>query len=254
MSRHAKLLLISMATLTASMCAADADARTASATGERFPGLQRDTLALGRDGTAAAWSVPGGERAVVQRIALDAAAGSAGADWEVRIVVVAAEGEITLARLGPQVTELVVPRPLGYLVRAGEEIRVERSGGASGLPKGVIIEYEAGSGTSRLGVLPAAMSAVAGDVWTAPISGRILAFADVPTTATGLVLVDATSGAVIWRDNRAAGGPSFSGGANLVRAGIMVEAGRSYLLRVDGAAAPLQALILPARPATLALH
>jgi hypothetical protein len=261
MARHAKLLVITTAALTASMCAGETSASTPAA---YDPGAIH-RLSIEAHDLAAARPVlhPGkvlDRTLLVHRILVEVHAADPGSDWEVHVVASFRDESVTLARLGPSATELVLSRPLGYLLRPGDRIRAVWTGPA-GVPgeATVHVEYEPVEGpVSRLGVVPATLTGSDGPdrvSWTAPVSGRILAFADVPTDSE-LVLIDEDTGRVLWRGTLgSATGQAFGSGGSVMRAGVPVEAGRSYRLVVSGApAAEVQALILPSRVATVALR
>jgi hypothetical protein len=167
-------------------------------------------------------------------------------------------GHVTTAR---PVFDL--PRPLGLRLEAGDSVQLHGRVSAAGTePVYVVImmEYEPlDAPSSRLPVH--AVQIQLNDAmmieWRSPVDGRVMALAGLGADLAGeLMLEDAETGAVLWRDMlRPASGEAFGGGASVVRIGTQVSAGRLYRLTLrTGAGEPpaaaellLHVLLVPLR-------
>jgi hypothetical protein len=155
-----------------------------------------------------------------------------------------------------------LPRPLGLRLEAGDSVQLHgrvSAAAAETLYVVVMVEYEPlDAPASRLPV-HAVQIQLAGAMmteWRSPVDGRVMALAGLCADLAGeLVLEDAETGAVLWREVlRPASGEAFGGGTSVVRIGTQVSAGRLYrlTLRSTGdvpAAADLllHALLVPLR-------
>jgi hypothetical protein len=219
-------------------------------------------------------------RFAIERIGGDGAAGAG--DWSAVVFIRVGGVHTELARLSGDSPEVLLPRPLGFGIRAGDTIGLRvRYHDADGeaLHLRVTAEYEPLHGrVSRLAVVPVdpmwisgpaaadSGSAEAGDLasaladgwtWEAAVAGRLLALAGFASTVHGeLVLTDRATGAVLWRHAfQPAGSESFAAHDGVVRVGVAIEAGRSYHLSITGPAAEAlhdrtaRVMVLPAQPA-----
>jgi hypothetical protein len=218
-------------------------------------------------------------RFAIERIGGDGAAGAG--DWSAVVFVRVGGVHTELARLSGDSPEVLLPRPLGFGIRAGDTIGLRvRYHDADGeaLHLRVTAEYEPLHGrVSRLAVVPVdpmwisgpagagsgseaegpASALADGWTWEAAAAGRLLALAGFASTVRGeLVLTDRATGAVLWRHAfQPAGSESFTADDGVVRVGVAIEAGRSYHLSITGPAAEVlrgrtaRVMVLPAQPA-----
>lgn len=188
-----------------------------------------------------------------------------------------------LAHLRAAAPVLILPKPLGYDVRAGDSLMVVITVAAplvealGSVTLQVTVDYEPVElRMSRLAVLPMGLGMQAdvvadetvGEVgahrrwdWTQEMSGRLLAISgSMLDAARELRLEDAQSGAVLWWTvfPSRAGHPTSEHALQCIRLGVVLEAGRSYRLTVispgeaqagqrDSGADVVHALLLPSR-------
>jgi hypothetical protein len=134
---------------------------------------------------------------------------------------------------------LELPRPLGLRLDGGDMLAVRgRVQGpvAAELRVRITLDFESVEGPlSRLAVLPVPMPLSGKSYeWRAPVDGRLMAFAGLPTGITGeLVLEDVEAASVLWRAVLTPpGNEGFSGRSDVVRVGSPVTAGRLYRIRL----------------------
>jgi hypothetical protein len=131
-----------------------------------------------------------------------------------------------------------LPRPLGLRLEAGDSVQLRgrvSAATAETVYVVVMMEYEPlDAPASRLAVHAVQLQLTGAMMteWRSPVDGRLMALAGLCADLAGeLVLEDAETGAVLWRDVlRPAGGEAFGGGAAVVRIGTQVSAGRLYRL------------------------
>jgi hypothetical protein len=167
----------------------------------------------------------------------------------------------SLGRLGAMRHAVDLPRLLGVELHAGDPItiRVELSAGADAVELEIVLHYEAaGQHGSRMAVLPLqlqsdTMSEGTAWLWTQQHDGRLMAVSGLDVVGAGeLLLHDVETGAVVWRETvQPRNGQAFAGAADAVRAGVLLQAGRTYRLSaiargqtaVNSAGAEVHALI-----------
>jgi hypothetical protein len=202
------------------------------------------------------------------RVELAEQAVPSNAEWSLVVAGTSAGLAARLTRLGTDVRELVLPRPLGFGVHAGDSISVHvrlAAGAAQPLVLRVVLEYEAAP--SRLAVAPVQALPIdqtdAGSTrsWAleAPVSARVLTLSGLVLVGAGeLILHDVETGDVVWRETvQPCSGEGFVGAAGVVRGGFALHAGRTYRLSAvpaaDGtrvvadAQTVVEILLLPAR-------
>jgi hypothetical protein len=188
------------------------------------------------------------------------------AGWEATVFMGGHALRADLVRLSAGQHEVVLPRPLGFSVRAGDSLGVRvtlRTATSAAVHLRLVAEYEPLQ--RRFSRFPAiAAPAVPEDrrtlpegsvswLWETPVSGWLLALAGVNHADGGeLILQDAETGALIWRhvfEESVNGEPAA---AAVVLVGTTVQTGRNYRLIATSAdavaAAPvhaLQVMILP---------
>jgi hypothetical protein len=207
-----------------------------------------------------------GERSVVVRVPrtvvlhrfrvelLDAAGTpiASPASWGLSLFSVTSGEFEPVARLTTSNADVRLPRPYGVRITSNDSLMVVASLAGADAPEGsylqLTLEYEATeTAISRLAVTSQSTTEApdASSAWTwvpaekgrlVAISGRALACAD------ELVLEDATTGAVLWRTRTASPVPSIvsTQQSEVIRPGVVLEAGRVYRLRAayaDAAAA-----------------
>jgi hypothetical protein len=188
------------------------------------------------------------------------------AGWEATIFLGSQFMRVDLVRMSAGQQEMVLPRPLGFTVAAGDSlgIRVTLPAASDSVHLRLVAEYEPLQRRfSRFPAIPAPATPEepgmlpAGSVswlWEAPVSGWLLALVGMNhANGSELVLQDAESGKLIWRhvfEPPVNGSPNAA--AAVVLVGTTVEAGRSYRLiaiSADAAAAApvhaLHAMVLP---------
>jgi hypothetical protein len=139
----------------------------------------------------------------------------------------------------PGLRALDLPRPLGLRLEAGDSLSVRaRAHGAGGvLQLRITLDYTPLEGpVSRLAVLPMQLTPTGASYeWEAPIAGRLMALAGLPSGMEGeLLLQDVETGATLWRSAlRAAGGEAFRGRDDVAHVGTPVQAGRRYRLTLQ---------------------
>lgn len=168
-----------------------------------------------------------------------------------------------LGRFNAGARTLELPRPLALRLEAGESLAV-RGTVSTSLPGelyvSVRLDCEPLDGpVSRLAVLPVHIQFAGAAVseWRAPVDGRLMALAGVPSDLAGeLILEDGETGAILWREiMQPAAGEAFGRRGDVARVGAQVRAGRLYRLTLQAAAAdrsapdaPLvHALLMPVR-------
>jgi hypothetical protein len=189
------------------------------------------------------------------------------AAWEATVFVVGYGVRAELVRLSAARHEVILPRPLGFSVGAGDSlgVRVRLCGEAGdSVHLRLVAEYEplqlrfsrfpavaAPAVPEESGTVPESVSWL----WQTPVSGWLLALSGMEHVHGGeLILQDAESGALIWRHlfEQPVSGTTNAASA-VILVGTTVQAGRSYRLVVTSAAAgfaaepvhALQAMVLP---------
>lgn len=193
-----------------------------------------------------------------------------------------------LMHLSARAHDVGLPKPLGYRVEAGDTLVLvaaidDTPVDGRRLQLRLTIEYEPLDGpVSRLAVVPLQLngsdidgvsqpqagggSFVRSWEWSSDVSGRVLAFGGLPLEgASELLLLDATSGQMLWRTTPAneETGAESAQRSSFVRLGVAVQQGRIYRLDVvyEAPAAPtapraeaILAMVRPSRaPLTVAI-
>jgi hypothetical protein len=174
--------------------------------------------------------------------------------------------------LGHLRRQLLLPRPLGIAIAAGDSmllrIRIDGDSGQA-LQLRIALDYEPQAlRSSRIAVVPIRIEATSGSdeatagwEWRVPVDGRVMAVAGlVVAQAAELVLMDVEAGTVIWRETvQPQTGEAFGGTADVVRVGVLLKSDRLYrFMLVTGAgddvidAAGIHALVAAAAAPTLA--
>jgi hypothetical protein len=190
------------------------------------------------------------------------------AAWEATVFVVGSGMRAELVRLSAGRHDVVLPRPLGFSVGAGDSLGVRvrlRCEAGDSVHLRLVAEYEplqlrfsrfpavaAPAVPEGSGTLPESVSWL----WETPVSGWLLALSGMDHVNSGeLILQDAESGALIWRHlfEQPVSGTADAASA-VILVGTSVQAGRSYRLIVTSASAAgfpaepvhaLQAMVLP---------
>lgn len=177
------------------------------------------------------------ENVMAYRFSVESAPSGA---WSVTVRIAGSAGVATL-ELSNEAPEIVLPRPLGLLLKAGDTLSALARYDTDGVEEAVRlhIDHEASDRSgSRLAIRPVRADAhsSSGDTaasWrlTPDVSGRVLALAGLPMQRVRTIaLTDEVSGETLWSttlDHKA----SRAYCPALPRLGAQVEAGRAY--RVD---------------------
>jgi hypothetical protein len=177
------------------------------------------------------------------RLAVEPVGAPADAEWALSVVRGGAGEGVVLARLGHRHPVLEVPRPLGIEVSAGDVVRVEFEAWSADVAQfTLLLEYEAEAGEGRIPVRPvdAVAAGPAHGEWVIEptVTGRLMALAGLRLDGGAeLVLRDAGSGAVVWREVvPAADARGFAGSGSVVRVGVLLRQGHSYRLSITSGA------------------
>jgi hypothetical protein len=186
---------------------------------------------------------------------------SAQAQWSASVSASRGGLRTSLGRLGTARHAVDLPRLLGVELHAGDTItiRVELAADADVVELGMVLHHEpVGQHGSRMAVLPLqaqpdAASEGTAWLWTQQLDGRLMALSGLDIVGAGeLRLQDVETGAVVWRETvQPRNGQAFAGAADAVRAGVLLQAGRTYRLSavargdaiVNSAGADVHALI-----------
>jgi hypothetical protein len=190
------------------------------------------------------------------------------AAWEATVFVIGNGMRAELVRLSAGRHEVLLPRPLGFSVGAGDSLGVRvrlRCEAGDSVHLRLVAEYEPLQ--LRFSRFPAVAAPAIPEesatrpesvswLWETPVSGWLLALSGMDHVDGGeLILQDVESGALIWRHlfEQPVSGTAETASA-VILVGTTVQAGRSYRLIVTSAAAAgvaaepvhtLQAMVLP---------
>jgi hypothetical protein len=206
-------------------------------------------------------------RGILYRISIElpeTADPSSELEWSLVLSGTSAGVFAPLARFGSQLRQLMLPRPFGFGVAAGDLVHVHlqvHATAAEPVALRIVLDYEViEESPSRLAIVPVQASAsdsasapVRGWLLVAPVGGRVLALAGLTVIGAGeLILEDVETGAVVWRETVQPGrSEGFGGSAGLIRGGFSLDAGRTYRLR--GVATPNGPVVAVAEAAVEAL-
>jgi hypothetical protein len=139
----------------------------------------------------------------------------------------------------PLIRTLDLPRPLGLRLLAGDSLWVRarlHSAAGSGLQLRITLDYSPLDGpASRLAVLPVQFTATGASYeWVAPVAGRLMALAGLPSGMPGELLIqDVETGETLWRSPLRSGTDAFGGRSDVAHVGTRVQAGRRYRLTLQ---------------------
>jgi hypothetical protein len=175
--------------------------------------------------------------------------------WSVTLTSGTTGAQASAISLGHLRRSLELPRPLGMGFVEGDSIHLSiviSAGSPAPLQLRLVAQYDAGQ--IQLGRIPVVAvraacnatpeGAAAEWEWTLPVDGRLMALVGLSIPgAAELVLLDAATGTVVWREGvQPRTGEAFGGSADVIRVGVPLRAGRLYrllLARTDGTVAEM---------------